>query len=154
MRDTSCSGRSSHLARISLAMLLLAVWTAPAHAVGPMSIDVQMFRPNPHISGGFTVDAARVGDHFEWGIGVFVDHADDPLKRIRTDTGQTIRRFVTEQTTMNLLIYAAFLDILEIGLDLPFTVNMDGSTASRLTDSSMASLAPLASAPLLMTVAA
>jgi len=127
-----------------LALLALAGAPRPAHAAaGPMAIDVQVFRPNAHTLGGFAVDAARVPGHLQWGAGLFVNYADDPLKRVRTDTGDVVHRFVTGETTLNLLLYAGFFDFLGIDLDIPFHVQMDGRghpTEGDVTDSGIGDL--------------
>jgi outer membrane protein OmpA-like peptidoglycan-associated protein len=91
------------------------------------AIDIQQFRPNPHTLGGFAVDSARVLPHLQWSAGFVINYADDPLRLVRGSDGETVHRFVTDQLTGDFLFSLGLFDFLDIGIDLPVTLWMDGA---------------------------
>ena len=122
-----CHSTGSRLAVAAVAVLLAFGLGGRSAAAQSTAIDVQQFRPNPHMLGGFAVDSARVLPHLEWTGSLMGNYAYHPLRLVRGADNETAWQFVTEQATVDVMFAIGFFDFLDLSVDLPVTVGFAGS---------------------------
>jgi outer membrane protein OmpA-like peptidoglycan-associated protein len=113
--------QTRHLLRFALvATIVVAGFAAPpARAQSPDEWSLQKFRPAIHSFGAFSTEAARISHEFTLNAFLMTNIAGPLLQDVDGDN------VVDIFGTNNLVVSAAFLDHLSIGLDLP--VHMLGS---------------------------
>lgn len=99
---------------------------APAHAQPKpaQSVDLQLFRPTPDTWGLFSQRTSFIPEPFQLSAGFFYNYQRDPL--VLRERGRVLERVVSDQQTANLLFAIAATRFLEVGVDLPIHVRMDG----------------------------
>ena len=102
-------------------LLLGGLGTARAQNRG---LDVQMFRPAIGPTGLFSLDTARIDEPGTQSYGFFYNYQKDPL--VFRQRGQVVERAVSDVQTLNLLWSSAVTNWLQLGVDLPLHLRMDG----------------------------
>ena len=140
------TARFSHARRAPRALLvgvlvlpLLLAPSAGAQLTG--SVDAEAFRPAPGPMDGFVVQRSTPEPHFAWAVRLFFDYAHEPLV-LRRD-GEIVERIIEHRLGAHLLGSVGFLDILEVGLGLPFVLVQTGDTSLSLGALSTAAVGDL-----------
>ncbi len=97
------------------AVLALAASSVSAQTPG---FNAERFEPAAGASGGLRVERALVPEHLGFGVGLFVNYADDALV-VRTAGGSLLSRPLSSNLSANLLASLALFDFAELALDLP-----------------------------------
>jgi outer membrane protein OmpA-like peptidoglycan-associated protein len=126
LRVTHCASA------IGTALAVLAVSSQPASADG---FDAERFVPAAGAEGDFTAEHPAVPFHLGFGLGLFVDFADDPVVERDLDSGDIVSRPLDHSLSANLLGSIGLFDWAELGLHLPLHLIysgddfVDGATA-------------------------
>lgn len=128
---------------LSALALVLAALLAPAARAQDLSgaIDAEAFQPAPGPLDGFVVQRSTPQPHLSWSVRAFFDYAHAPLVAGRD--GVVEERIVAHRLNAHLLGSVGFLDILEVGLGLPFVLVQTGATSLALDDLSVAAVGDL-----------
>ena len=93
----------------------VALATTTTRAQG---IDAERFVPATGVDGGFVLEHPDVPFHLGWGLGLFLNYADNPVVEQATD-GTTLSRPVHEAVTADLVGSLGLWGRVELGFDLP-----------------------------------
>src|SRR4051812_3525319 len=85
---------------VATAMLAAAAHPRVARAGG---FDGQRYVPAAGAAGGFVVERTLVPQHLDWGIGLFMNYAVDPVVVVDEQSGDEVARPLESALTMNLL---------------------------------------------------
>ena len=108
----------SVMSRIAPSLLVvLAMTPTPVWAQG--GLDVQRFRPPPGPHALMTVDRARVGEHLQPGVGLWINHGAEPLVQHHPDGRR--EPLVDGQTGFDLTGAVGLWDRAEVGFALPLS---------------------------------
>lgn len=119
--------------RTALAMLLAALCFAPSPASSQEGIDVQLLSPPPARDTAYISTAqARVLPHLGWDVGLFLQHAHNPLVLEFAEDQERVFALVADQTTLDLMGAIGLFDRIDVGLNVPIILSQSGET-SRLT---------------------
>jgi outer membrane protein OmpA-like peptidoglycan-associated protein len=108
-----------------VAVLILGASVRIAAAQG---LDAARFVPAAGTAGGLMVERPAVAGHLDWGVGLFLNLADDALVRTDRDSGAVLSRPVDTAFTADVLASIGVLDRLELALHLPAHIYYDGDT--------------------------
>lgn len=106
----------------------LALFAASAFAQTP-GFNAERFEPAAGASGGLRVERALVPEHLGFGLGLFVNSADDALV-VRSAGGSLLSRPVDSSLSANLLASIALFDFAELAVDLPLHLIYRGDALS------------------------
>ena len=112
------------VATLGWLIALCAGASANAQPKPAQSIDPQLFRPTPDTWGLFSQRTTFIPDPFQLSAGFFYNYQRDPL--VLRDRGRILERVVSDQQTANLLFGISVARFLEVGIDLPLHLRMDG----------------------------
>ncbi|MBI5501538.1 MAG: OmpA family protein [Deltaproteobacteria bacterium] len=135
--------RSRPLHRSAALPLVLSVllFSPAARAQLSGSVDAEAFRPAPGPMDGFVVQRSTPEPHLAWAVRLIIDYAHEPLV-LRRD-GEIVERIIEHRLGAHLLGSVGFLDILEVGVGLPFVLVQTGETSLSLGDLSAAAVGDL-----------
>ncbi|MBI5490260.1 MAG: OmpA family protein [Deltaproteobacteria bacterium] len=136
--DRSTARPLALLLPLLLALLLFSP-TALAQLSG--SVDAEAFRPAPGPMDGFVVQRSTPEPHLAWSVRLYLDYAHEPLVAGRD--GEIRERIIEHRLGAHLLGSIGFLDILEVGVGLPFVLVQTGATSLSLGDLSTAAVGDL-----------
>ena len=115
-----------------LSSLLLELVSALAYADG---FDGQRYVPAAGAAGGFVIERTLVPHHLDYGFGMFLHFAEDPVVVVDEATGDEVARPLHEALTFDVLASMGFFDFAELAVHLPLDlywegdpVNVDGET--------------------------
>lgn len=111
--------------RVALVAVALVCAAGTARAQG---LDAERFVPAVGTEPGFTFEHPMVPAHFGWGLGLFLNVADDPVV-IRQDD-EVVSRVVDTAATVDLLGSVGFFGWAELGVGLPLHVMYSGDDGS------------------------
>lgn len=128
---------------VSRGRLLRWSWLLPALAVGVTAnataradgLDAERFAPAVGTEPGFGFEHPMVPFHLGWGLGLFVDIADDPVVERDIDSGDIVSRPLDTAMTFDLLGSIGLFGWSELGVHLPIQAiysgddYVDGTTA-------------------------
>jgi hypothetical protein len=112
---------------LALATLTLAVSSRPARADG---FDGQKYDPAAGAAGGFVVERTLIPQHLDWGVGLMLHFADDPVVVTNEATGDDAAKPLHQALTMNLLASIGLWDFAEMAIDLPLDLVWSGDTTT------------------------
>jgi len=112
---------------VAVAIAALALLTGTARGQG---LDAERFVPAVGAAGGLVVERAVVPSHLDYGLGLFLDFADDAVVLSDPDTDAILSRPVDSALTFDLLASIGLYDVVELGLHLPVHAIYDGDTTS------------------------
>src|SRR5688500_2915618 len=104
--------------------VLGVVCAAAGHAAAD-GLDAERFVPAVSAEGGFVQEHPMVPYHFGWGIGLFLNLADDPVVE-KTSTGDDLRKVIDTAVSTDLVASIGLWRRLELGLHLPIHLYYDG----------------------------
>ncbi len=119
----------------NLAAVLVCATATGAAAEG---LDAERFVPATSAEGGFTAEHPMVPGHLGWGVGLFLNFADDPVVE-KTAAGDDVRKVVDTAVTADLLASIGLWRRVELGVHLPVHVAYSGDpypTAAGTLDAS------------------
>ncbi len=119
------AGGAGKLRLVLLAALAAAASASPALADG---FDAERFAPAAGAAGGLAVERTEVPLHFGWGIGLFLNFADDPVVERDPDADEVLSKPVDHAFTADLLASVGLFGFAEIGLHLPVQLVYSGDT--------------------------
>jgi OmpA-OmpF porin, OOP family len=96
-------------------MIVVCALASRAHGQG---LDGERFVPATGVDGGFMLEHPDVPFHLGWGLGLFLNYADDPIV-FRAANGTVISHPVGTAFTSDLVGSLGLWSRLELGLDLP-----------------------------------
>ena len=96
---------------------LIVVCALASHAYG-QGFDGERFVPATGVDGGFVLEHPDVPFHLGWGVGVFLNYADDPVV-YEAANNTVISRPVGTAFTGDLVGSVGLFGRLELGVDLP-----------------------------------
>ena len=99
----------------STVLVLICAMASTAAAEG---LDGERFVPAISAEGGFTAEHPMVPHHLGWGLGLFLNFADDPVV-VKDTNGNDLVKVVDSSFTADLLGSIGLWNRLEIGLHLP-----------------------------------
>jgi len=105
-----------------LAALGLVCAAGPAAAEG---LDGERFVPAVSAEGGFVQEHPHVPHHLGWGLGLFINIADDPIVE-KTAAGDDLNKVVDTAVSADLIASVGLYRRVEIGLHLPVHLLYDG----------------------------
>ena len=108
--------------RLAVSGLVLAIAATGATAEG---LDGERFVPAVSAEGGFSAEHPMVPHHFGWGVGLFLNIADDPVVE-KTATGDDLTKVVDTAVSADLLGSIGLFRRVELGLHLPVHLYYDG----------------------------
>jgi len=88
-------------------------------------LDGERFVPAVSAEGGFAQEHPMVPYHFGWGVGLFLNLADDPIVE-KTAAGDDLRKVVDTAVSADLLASVGLWRRLELGMHLPVHLYYDG----------------------------
>lgn len=97
---------------------------SPAALAQNRGLDPQLFRPVAGPTGFFSLDTSDVAPVGTTSFGLFYNYQRDPL--VFRQNGVVLERAVSDQQTVNLLWSSAVTSWLQVGVDLPLHLRMDG----------------------------
>jgi outer membrane protein OmpA-like peptidoglycan-associated protein len=107
--------------------LIVAVATASRAApAGADGLDGQRFVPAAGAAGGFNVERTLVLPHLDWGVGLFLHYADDPVVVLDTGSGAVVARPLERALTLDLLGSVGLWDFAELAVHLPVDLVYEG----------------------------
>jgi OOP family OmpA-OmpF porin len=110
---------------LALATLTLAAAPTRAHADG---FDGQKYDPAAGAAGGFVVERTLIPQHLDWGVGLMLHFADDPVVVTNEATGDDAAKPLHQALTMDLLASIGLWDFAEMAIDLPLDLVWSGDT--------------------------
>jgi outer membrane protein OmpA-like peptidoglycan-associated protein len=113
--------------RTSLRSLVLSVTllVPPAGAADAAGFNGQRYAPAAGAAGGFAVERPFVPPHLGYGLGLFLNYADDPVVA-RGAGDDVLSRPLDSALGLDLLASLALFDVFELSLDLPFHAVYEG----------------------------
>lgn len=115
-------GLARRRARVAAALVALALLALPAGAYADRTrnLDLTTFRPMPAVEAEMlSVEGARVGESGAWFVGVFLNHAVNPLNLESPQIVGLEDSLVSARTAFDLGFSYAFADRFEAGLLVP-----------------------------------
>ena len=103
---------------------VLGVIVAGGHAAAD-GLDAERFVPAVSAEGGFAQEHPMVPYHFGWGVGLFMNLADDPVVET-TDDGDDLRKVIDTAVSADLLASIGLWRRVELGLHVPVHLYYDG----------------------------
>lgn len=108
--------------RIPLALALaLAGSSTPARADG---LDGERFAPSVGAEGTFGVEHPSVAAHLDWGLGLFVNYANDPI--VVRDGNNVLVHVLEDSVTADLVGSIGLFGFAELGVGLPVHLEYEG----------------------------
>ena len=107
----------------AVVMVALAAGAAPARADG---LDAERFAPAVGTEPGFAFEHPLVPFHLGWGLGLFVDFADDAVVERDSATGDVLSRPLDTAATVDLVGSLGLFGWSEIGVHLPIQAVYSG----------------------------
>lgn len=98
--------------------VVLGLVCAVAGSAAAEGLDAERFVPAVGAEGGFAQEHPMVPYHFGWGVGLFLNLADDPVVE-KTSGGDDLRKVVDTAVSADLLASVGLWGRLELGLHLP-----------------------------------
>jgi len=134
---TGRTGRRGRTVLLSLAVALLGLAAAPAHAqVKPAPFDEQRFQPSPHPNDILGIRTSYVPPRMTYGVGFLLNYAEDTLL---LRWGPARQAAVDQKATLDLFVSLAVAGMLDIAIDLPVHVFNDGGRGVLVDTRDMAS---------------
>ena len=109
--------------------LTLAVMsTGAVHAENPR-VNVQVFRPSAHVGDLLTTMTSDVGEHLQWGAGLYLHFGKNALVFVDTSGDSEVRHeVVQDQLTADLYGSISLLERLSVGLSVPIFLLNSGES--------------------------
>ncbi|MCA9522313.1 MAG: thrombospondin type 3 repeat-containing protein [Myxococcales bacterium] len=108
-----------------LAAMIVLAPMQKAHAVE--NANTQTFNPAVNSKGLAISESGDIERHLDWQIHLLFNYAYKPAVLRHPGTGEEIQTLVKHRLGGNLLFAIGFVDWIELGLDLPFTLYQSGS---------------------------
>jgi outer membrane protein OmpA-like peptidoglycan-associated protein len=99
------------------------------HAAHAEGFDGQRLVPAAGAAGGFVIERTLVPHHGDWGLGVFLHYADDPVV-IEDPDGDVIAEPLAEALTLDLIGSIGLFGPAELAVHLPVSLIYDGDPVS------------------------
>jgi outer membrane protein OmpA-like peptidoglycan-associated protein len=96
-----------------------------ASRASAQGLDGERFQPATGVAGGFELEHPAVPFHLGWGLGLFLNGADDPVVS-QAANGAVLARPVSTAGTANLLGSIGLFGRVELGVDLPIHFIYEG----------------------------
>ena len=106
-------------------LAISGVMCAVAGSAAAEGLDAERFVPAVSAEGGFAQEHPMVPYHFGWGVGLFLNLADDPVVE-KTVAGDDLRKVVDTSVSADLLASVGLWRRLELGMHLPVHLSYDG----------------------------
>ena len=107
--------------------VLVALWIgAAAGSATAQGLDAERFVPAISADGGFVLDVPTVPYHLGWGLGLFVNGADNQVVERDTVTGAILSRPLDTGVSADLVASLGLFGRLELGVHLPVHLIYDG----------------------------
>jgi outer membrane protein OmpA-like peptidoglycan-associated protein len=107
---------------LSILVCVLAGHSGAAWADG---LDAERFTPAVGAEGGFALEHPSVPFHLGWGLGVFLDLANDPVVEAN-EGGDVLRRPLSTAASLDLLGAVGLFGWAELGVHLPLQIWYEG----------------------------
>src|SRR6188472_1514462 len=108
--------------RTAVMGLVVCAMTGSATAEG---LDAERFVPAVSAEGGFTAEHPMVPYHLGWGVGLFLNFADDPVV-VKTSDGDDLVKVVDTAVSADVLASIGLWRRLELGIHIPVHLYYDG----------------------------
>jgi len=89
-------------------------------------LDGQKYVPAAGAAGGFVVERTLIPQHLDWGVGLFLHFADDPVVVTDEQSGDNVAAPLHQALTMDFLASIGLFDFAEIGIHLPLDLVYSG----------------------------
>ena len=106
-------------------LAVLGLVCAAATDAAAQGLDAERFVPAVSAEGGFAHEHPHVPYHLGWGLGLFLNLADEPVVE-KTTGGDDLRKVIDTAFTSDLVASVGLLRRLELGLHLPIHLYYDG----------------------------
>jgi len=98
-------------------VLVLCLFLAAPASAGKAGLDIEQFLPQIDGRGLFSAESADAHDPGQWGVGLFLHYAKDPL--IARRNGERFADQVSHRLTANILASVGIARWFELGLAIP-----------------------------------
>ncbi len=115
---------------IVLSLLMLLALPAAAAEVG--DFPAERLRPATEKEGLVDVEAASVGEHFDFDVGVLAGYEHNPLVLVN-DKGETVGKLVEHRVHSSLVGGLSLFEWVRIGIEVPLTLYQTRDTAALAT---------------------
>jgi outer membrane protein OmpA-like peptidoglycan-associated protein len=110
------------------ALVALAALAASSGVARADGLDGQKYVPAAGAAGGFVVERTLIPQHLDWGLGLMLNYADDPVVVSDEATGDDVAKPLHEALTMNLMASIGLWDVAELAIDVPLDLVWSGDT--------------------------
>ena len=110
----------------ALAAATLATAAAGSRAAHADGFDGQRYVPAAGAAGGFVVERTLIPQHLDWGLGLFLHYADDPVVVTDEASGDDVAVPLHQALTMDFLASVGLFDWAELGIHLPVQLIYSG----------------------------
>ncbi|MEO1174697.1 MAG: hypothetical protein AAFX94_21995, partial [Myxococcota bacterium] len=106
---------------IAIAFVLTPSLESAQQLVDRRNFDANRFRPSMSREGIMNVESPFVPGHLRWDATLWYNYADDPY--VVLQDGERIASLLKSRSDLNLIGALALFDILQVGLDVPLTLD-------------------------------